>query len=770
VVSSNDTTFFHSISKLCRSPKLQELFQGIHNMTLDNYADEVHQPSSARNRHAASRWKVIFNTLAPVLNRAIASLPGEHVPCPLADRVDAHPNGDARPSFRFTDLSIGAAICSCRGWPNGFELLQDLYGWSRQQAEEAVNSVVSGNALPLSSSSTPPAPDNQQRAIDLWKASQPDDGTIARYFQSRGLSGAVPLSVKLHNGGEYPVAVCSITKSDGSVSGVHRIALARDGKGKAPVPTPKTSLGTMLGGAVRLGGSEYETICVTEGVETGLAVQEAIPGVNVWACLTGNNLAKIAIPETVSNVVIFSDNDANQAGQKAAAKLADRVVDSGKAAYVLTPDEVGLDWLDVFVKDRGQLGSAFSSAKPWQSATSKPAMSFELMTAAEFAAKDVQVDYLIPSVLVAGEPCIVGGASKSLKTSIAVMDLSLSLATGKPFLNHFTITKPARVIVFSGESGLSSLKNTAERVAASKGVSLSGVPNWLISTELPDLTSVDHLNRLEQIIVQTESDVVFIDPTYLAMPVNSSESASMFTMGAILRQLSEIAVRTGCTPLVIHHFRESLRHERRPPDLSDLSHAGFAQWARQFILIGRRQAYQDDGNHALWMRCGGSAGHTGLWGVTVIEGLQEDDGGRIWLPTISSASEVKKSKAAEVQLARQQQASTTLLNHICRLLDVLKANPEGDTRSQLKEMANLNSGYFATSFAAIERAGIIEPVKIKKGSGQEYAAYRLITQHQGTPTQALGQSVVTAGNTHSDAGAINRPPPASECDTSPPSP
>jgi hypothetical protein len=48
---------------------------------------------------------------------------------------------------------------------------------------------------------------------------------------------------------------------------------------------------------------------------------------------------------------------------------------------------------------------------------------------AEFAAADLRLEWLVPGVFVRGQPAIVGGPSKSLKTSV-MADMAISLASG----------------------------------------------------------------------------------------------------------------------------------------------------------------------------------------------------------------------------------------------------------------------------------------------------------------------------------------------------
>ena len=79
--------------------------------------------------------------------------------------------------------------------------------------------------------------------------------------------------------------------------------------------------------------------------------------------------------------------------------------------------------------------------------------------------------WLVEHCLVAGQPCVVGGPKKTLKTSV-VVDLAVSLGTGTPFLNHFPVSTRVRATVLSGESGAAGIQDAARRVAAAKGVTL----------------------------------------------------------------------------------------------------------------------------------------------------------------------------------------------------------------------------------------------------------------------------------------------------------
>jgi hypothetical protein len=143
---------------------------------------------------------------------------------------------------------------------------------------------------------------------------------------------------------------------EGHLVGGHRIYLSADGH-KAPVNAPKKSLpaafeGAMNGAAVRLYPATY-TLCITEGIETALAVRTMRPGMPVWATLTAGGMKTVRLPAEICDVHIFCDHDQNGAGFNAASILATRLRKEGRHVEVHNPNcllpkgEYG-DWLDLW--------------------------------------------------------------------------------------------------------------------------------------------------------------------------------------------------------------------------------------------------------------------------------------------------------------------------------------------------------------------------------------------------------------------------------------
>jgi replicative DNA helicase len=348
-----------------------------------------------------------------------------------------------------------------------------------------------------------------------------------------------------------------------------------------------------------------------------------------------------------------------------------------------------------------------------------------LLTGAELLALDLKPRFLVRGVLVDGQPMIVGGRSKTLKTSVAC-DLAVSLGSGTPFLGRFHAERVA-VGFWSGESGAATIRETAKRIAETKGVGLADVDvSW--SFDLPRLSHLDHLDHLAETIRAQGLRVAILDPLYLALlsPETAGGASNVFLMGAMLQGLTRLAQDTGCTIILCHHFRKGGQpDDDNPAGLEELSQSGVAEWARQWLLLQRRTPYQADGVHSLWLRCGGSAGHSSLWGVTIEEGLIDPETfeGRKWDVVVSPAAEARQDSQREREHRKVLEIERREDEHRQRALTVLRQTPDGDTERQLAKMARLNLDNFSQAILTLLQEGRAERCKISK-NGAEYDGWK----------------------------------------------
>lgn len=375
---------------------------------------------------------------------------------------------------------------------------------------------------------------------------------------------------------------------------------------------------------------------------------------------------------------------------------------------------------------------------------------FEVFGAADFDALDLRRSYHIPGILAAGPvPTVLAGSFKTLKTSISA-DLLFSLATASPFLNEYDVTKPVNVLLMSGESGGFALQNLIRRIAASRGMTPAAAGDRLrICTAVPGLSCAQDMLELERLIVEHEIEVLAIDPMYLAMRgMHANDAGNVFAVGELLQPLTELAQRTGCTPIIVHHNGRGATRANagEPAELGDIAWAGFPEWAGQWILLSRREKFDpdSDGRHALWLTAGGRDGHAALVGVDVYEGRQEDEGGRRWQVSIVGASAARAS-AMDAERTRREEGKAKrdalqLERDTAAIVAALKAAEDGATKRQLRDGTGIRTARFDAAFAAVLSRKMAEPTTIRARNNQEYDGYKLAPGRTGTHWDSPGTS------------------------------
>ena len=291
-------------------------------------------------------------------------------------------------------------------------------------------------------------------------------------------------------------------------------------------------------------------------------------------------------------------------------------------------------------------------------------VSYKIITSAELEASDYAVEYLVSRTLVAGQPCIIAGGKKTLKTSIMI-DLAITLATGGCFLGKLPARRRTRTLVMSGESGLGTIQETAGRIAKAAGRKLSDIDALIWSEDLPKFGHLEHLDAMVDLLDNEKPEVVMIDPTYLCMP--SADASNLMAQGELLRGMNNVVAGAGAMMILAHHTRKRPTRTDNttwePPELDDIAWAGFPEWARQWLLIGRRASYDPGSNfHELWLSVGGSAGHSALWAVDVDENRSDapsdidpfEPAARGWSVDIRSGREAREAAKERAEKAKRE--------------------------------------------------------------------------------------------------------------------
>lgn len=354
------------------------------------------------------------------------------------------------------------------------------------------------------------------------------------------------------------------------------------------------------------------------------------------------------------------------------------------------------------------------------------------LTSAELMASDERVEYLINGLLVAGQPCILAGQKKCLKTNILI-EMAISLATKAEFLGKFIVPDAVTVGIMSGESGIATIKETAERIARSKSLKLENCNNISWMFDLPKFGNPRHEEKLEQFIKEKEIKVLMIDPAYLCLPIGG-DAGNLFMVGNVLQGIGAIGQRTGCTIILVHHTTKRSGSEKNMPELADIAWSGFQEWARQWILLGRRRQYdpENGGHHELWVNAGGSAGHSQAWALNINEGTPEDRGGRRWNVEVLKASEAKQNAVSARQLQKEKDRERVKVSksesNKRLILDCLHDAPTGFTVSKIKQTVGLGHGTVKDCLDELLESSEVEECEVLNlNNNRKYDGYRLVS-------------------------------------------
>jgi len=335
--------------------------------------------------------------------------------------------------------------------------------------------------------------------------------------------------------------------------------------------------------------------------------------------------------------------------------------------------------------------------------------SLESITAPQLLANDEPLTWLVTDILAAGMPCMIGGPFKAFKTSVLV-DLAVSLTNGVPFLGKFAVPNPVPVLFVSAESGRPTVRQTLRRILKAKGEEAS--ESLTFSFKCPKLTRPESLEAIEAELDRTGAQVLILDPFYLMLE-GGTKAENLFSMGTALVGVADLCTERGVTLILAHHFNRPGVRQLDPPSLVDLTMTGVAEYARQWILLGWRSAYDAPARQGyLWLATG-VAGWTGdLWELDINEGapdcLPED---RVWTVTIRRPGDGSSDR----------RIADAILKYLALFY------PNGRTPNMMKREAGGAKG--APNIEAVCRQmtsdDLLEDIDVTARNGQPYNGYRI---------------------------------------------
>lgn len=383
--------------------------------------------------------------------------------------------------------------------------------------------------------------------------------------------------------------------------------------------------------------------------------------------------------------------------------------------------------------------------EPDRAGASKP-FTLGLIDSTAFFSERYELQWLVKGAVVAGESLVIGGPSKSLKTSLLI-DLFISMGTATPFLDRFPVPKPLRVGLISGESGRRVIQANAREVLRGRDLSPADAGGVFWGFTLPRLANGEHLAVLRQTIRLEGLEAIGIDPLYLSLLAGAGgiDASNMFEMGPILNDVAALCIDEGCTPILCHHSVKRRDNPFDPMELEDLAYAGVGQFMRQWMLISRRERFDaESGLHKLHFRYGGSAGHCGELHVDIETGrVDEDFNGRMWHVTTRTPTEgreVAQDEAKRLQEAKElakdqekaEKAERTRAANAGKVVEAIRwlaGRGEAETLTQIAAKAALSYSAARVAVTQAITEGRVEPYKAEVSNGtsvRRVDAYRMV--------------------------------------------
>lgn len=222
---------------------------------------------------------------------------------------------------------------------------------------DAVDVLRELDRIPLGRCYEPPTPDTATSTANverLWQQAIPVPGTKAEHYLAARFLLPLSNDIRFHPrcplGPKQktvfkPALLVAVREAQRLVA-LQRIFLDAAGTSY----TEKATLGTLGTGAWR-GGGVGATIGIAEGFETARA-WSLLHGLPCWASLGSRRLDLLAIPTSVTKLILAGDNDL--AGRRAVARSAERYASDERVIRAALPPKLFKDWAEVLeAQERG---------------------------------------------------------------------------------------------------------------------------------------------------------------------------------------------------------------------------------------------------------------------------------------------------------------------------------------------------------------------------------------------------------------------------------
>ena len=148
---------------------------------------------------------------------------------------------------------------------------------------------------------------------------------------------------------------------------------------------------------------------------------------------------------------------------------------------------------------------------------------------------------------------IIGGAPKCCKSWLG-LDLALSVASGTPCLDSFSVAEPGGVLVYMAEDAASVVKQRLSGICCHRGLELALLPIGVITAPSVRLDLPGDQRRLAQTVRHHAPRLLLLDPFVRLHRINENQAGDV---SAVLGYLRELQREYDLAVVVVHHARKN---------------------------------------------------------------------------------------------------------------------------------------------------------------------------------------------------------------------
>lgn len=164
--------------------------------------------------------------------------------------------------------------------------------------------------------------------------------------------------------------------------------------------------------------------------------------------------------------------------------------------------------------------------------------------------------------------------------SWTAMDLAISVASGKPFLNKFEVHEAQRVLVFFAEDTQAIQRERIDLIKAAKGIA-DDLPNLgiVVSEQALRLDTAEGVSALRAAVESFRPSLLILDPFIRMHQISESDSTAVAGVLSPLRKLKD---EFGCGVLMVHHATKGSKNLRGSTE--------FAAWGETNLFMYKDKA------------------------------------------------------------------------------------------------------------------------------------------------------------------------------------